>query len=79
MKIIAAIIGILVILVMFPHLRRGEFLAPTELPPDTWVAHYGTAFASPSEGYGWGRIDIWNNPDTATRRASTEEDFRIRY
>lgn len=82
-KILAGIIAILVIWVMWPHARKGEFLAPNPLPPNSWTLSYDSsvyaqAAATPPQGYGFRRFDFWNSPPLGGRPATTG-DFRLRY
>ncbi len=65
--------------VSYPHLARGEWLAPTPLPPEWWAGQYAQeyqALATPSVGYGWYRFDAWNNPPK-TGRQVTQDDFSL--
>jgi hypothetical protein len=83
MRVIAAIIAILIIWVMWPHVRQGEFLAPNPIPPDTWMtdyidSNYHRALATPPEGYGFRRFDFWNHPPLEGRPA-TRDDFQLRW
>lgn len=82
-KVLAGILGILIIWVMWPHARRSEFLAPTPIAPQTWMseyvqAHGEAALATPPQGYGFRRFDFWNNPPQGGRPA-TKADFQVRY
>ena len=82
-KLIALAIGVAVIWVMFPHVKRGEFIAPNPIAPNTWMADYidsdyHRALATPPEGYGMRRIDPWNTPP-AKGRSLREEDFDLRW
>lgn len=59
-----------------------EFIAPSPIAPNTWMADYvesdyAQALATPTEGYGMRRIDVWNNPPQ-TSRTITEDDVRIK-
>ncbi len=81
-KILAGLLAIAVIWVLYPHIKRGEMLAPNPLPPDSWAAAYlapesQQALASPDTGYGFRRFDFWNNPPP-TARPATKEDFSLR-
>lgn len=81
-KILAGALGILIIWVMFPHVKRGEYLAPTPIAPNTWMADYidsdyHQAMASPNQGFGMRHIDFWNTSPTGSRPV-TPEDFQIR-
>lgn len=82
-KILAIIVAVLVIWVMLPHAKRGEFLAPNPLPPNTWITNYSQdsytqASSSPEEGFGFRRFDFWNGVSNDSRSAVTE-DFEFRY
>ena len=60
---------------------RGEWFAPTAGPANHWAYDYaapGTKqlLATPPEGYGVFRFDVWNNPPTSGRTA-TKRDFRL--
>jgi len=82
-KIIAGLIGILVIWVMYPHVKKGEFVAPNPIAPNTWMTNYidsdyHRALATPPQGYGFRRFDAWNNPPQGGRPV-TKEDLRLRY
>ncbi len=81
-KILAGAIAILIVYVMVPHVKRGEYLAPTPIAPNTWMADYidsdyAQAMSSPDQGFGMRRIDFWNASPTESR-AVTTDDFRIR-
>lgn len=83
MRILFAIIAVLILFVIVPHVKRGEFISPNPLPPNTWITRYdqtgyADALAQPPEGYGWSRFDFWNKPPD-TRRRSTSQDFQLRY
>lgn len=73
MERIIAIVGLIFFLwFAIPHLSRGEWIAPTAAPADHWayaIAAPGSQelLATPPEGYGWFRFDIWNNPTTDGR------------
>jgi len=80
-KILAGLLALAVIWVLYPHIKRGEMLAPNPLPPDSWVSAYvpanQQALASPDAGYGFRRFDFWNNPPT-TARPATKDDLSLR-
>ncbi|MES2224866.1 MAG: hypothetical protein V4478_02670 [Patescibacteria group bacterium] len=81
-RILAIVVLIVVVWVAIPHVRAGEWLAPTAISPDSWVAAYDTtgyaqASATPPEGYGWFHFDFWNNPSTEGRSVA-KGDFRLR-
>jgi hypothetical protein len=83
MRIIAAIIAILIVWVMVPHIKQGEFLAPNPIAPNTWMAtyvdsDYHRAMATPPDGYGFRRYDVWNDPSLEGRPA-TKDDFQLRF
>ncbi|HWC58004.1 MAG TPA: hypothetical protein VG621_03605 [Candidatus Paceibacterota bacterium] len=78
-KVIAVIFLIVFFLVAIPSLMRGEWIAPTALPPDSWIVAEAPQYASlaaPSSGYGWFRFDVWNNPPREGRPV-TRGDFRL--
>jgi hypothetical protein len=75
-KLLAIVFLIVFVWFAVPHLRRGEWLAPTAISPD-WQGLTPTyGLASPPEGYGWFRFDFWNNPPYAGRPVS-RDDFRL--
>lgn len=78
-KIIAIIFVIVFIWVSYPHFARGEWLAPTAVPPGYWGLEYTpelTYLSRPPQGYGWYRFDVWNNPPV-TGRPVRKGDFRF--
>ncbi len=76
-KVLATIGALLIVWVLYPHLIRGEFVAPTGLPPGTWLAAQAPEYYSyPEQGYGWFRFDFWNNPPV-TGRPVYKSDFRL--
>ena len=78
-KVIAVIGLILFVWWAYPLLARGEWFAPTPLPPGWWglaQAPEYSQLATPDPGYGVYRYDIWNNPPT-TGRPATNADFHI--
>ncbi len=80
-KILAGLLAVLIIWVMIPHVRKGEFVAPNPLPPNSWTLFFdhsaqAQAAATPDQGYGFRRFDFWNNPPLEGR-PTTKEDFRL--
>ncbi len=80
-KVLAIIGVILLVWVMYPHVRAGEFIAPTAIAPDTWMSDYVSShgqdyLATPPQGYGWFRFDFWNNPSPYGRTVE-KDDFRL--
>lgn len=77
-KVIATAGVIIFVWVMYPHFMRGEWIAPTPVPPGTWLAAQVPAeYSSPEQGYGWFRFDAWNNPPTPPGRPVYKSDFRF--
>ncbi len=77
-KVLATIGALLLVWVMYPHLVRGEWIAPTAIPPGTWLAAQAPRYLSePQIGYGWGRFDVWNNHPNAPLRTVYKSDFRL--
>ena len=82
-KIFFGLIAVLIVWVMWPHARRGEFIAPNPIAPNTWMAtyvdsDYHRALATPPEGYGMRRYDVWNEPPVSGR-SLTRDDVRLRW
>jgi hypothetical protein len=82
-KVLATISALLLIWVMYPHVRRGEFIAPTPIAPGTWMADYVSShnqdyLATPPQGYGWFRFDVWNNPPPGGRTVY-QDDFKLKW
>lgn len=82
-KILAAAIAILIVWVMVPHVKRGEFIAPNPLPANTWMSeyvesNYHQTLATPPEGYGFRRFDFWNEAPLSGRPAE-KDDFDLHY
>lgn len=76
-KVLAIIGVILLVWVMYPHWIRGEIIAPTMLPPGTWLSASAPDYYSyPPEGYGWFRVDFWNHP-SPYGRTIYQSDFQI--
>ncbi len=79
-KILAIIFLVLFAWVSYPHLTRGEWIAPTALPPGWWglaQAPEYTYMSEPPQGYGWFRFDFWNNPPAASGRPVYKSDFKL--
>ncbi len=76
---VLAIVGVLLFVwVMYPHVRRGEFIAPTPLPPGTWLAAQAPAhYSYPPAGYGWFHFDFWNHTAALPGRTVYKSDFRL--
>ena len=83
-KFLAIVVLIIVVLIAIPHLKAGEWIAPTAIDPHSWVTTYplGTpelaqANAVPSQGYGWFHFDFWNHSPYDSRPVQ-KGDFAIR-
>lgn len=78
---VLVIIGVLLFVwVMYPHIRRGEYIAPSPLPPEYWGLAQAPEFedwTQPDTGYGWYRFDFWNNPPPEGRPVQ-KSDFRLK-
>ncbi len=82
LKIIAGLLAVLIVWVMILHVKKGEFLAPNPIVPNSWTLQYdrsgyAQALATPPQGYGFRRFDFWNEPPVGGRPA-TKQDFRLR-
>ncbi len=88
-KVLAIVVLIVALLIAAPHIKAGEWLAPTPVMPGSWVTTYDTtgnaaAAATPPEGYGWFHFDFWNNGPSSAGRSFSEGrpvqkgDFNIR-
>jgi hypothetical protein len=64
----------------YPHLEKGQWFAPTPLPPQ-WAPAMASpeydVYTRPEEGYGVYRFDLWNKPPVEGR-SIREEDFELR-
>ncbi len=77
-KVLAIVGVVLLVWVLYPHVRAGEFIAPTPIPPGTWLAAQAPArYSYPPEGYGWFRFDFWNGTDPVAGRTVYQDDFRV--
>lgn len=81
MKILAIVFLILFVWFAIPHIVRGEWFAPAAAPAGHWAYEYAAPgsrefLATPPEGYGMYRFDVWNNPPT-DGRSITKRDFRL--
>jgi hypothetical protein len=81
-KVLAIVVLVVALLVAIPHIKAGEWLAPTAVDPNSWITSYDTtgyaaASATPPEGYGWFRFDFWNNRSLDGRPVQ-KGDFNIR-
>ncbi len=82
-KILAIVFLILFIWVAIPHIAKGEWLAPTEIAPNSWLivspndTDLATASASPIQGFGWFHFDFWNNTPSTAGRTVQRSDFRL--
>lgn len=78
-KILATIFLIIFIWIAYPHFSRGEWIAPTALPPGYWGLEYApqyTYLAEPESGYGWFRFDFWHH-SPVNGRPVYQSDFRL--
>lgn len=80
-KVLAIVFLIIFVLFAIPHLRRGEWIAPTAIAPYGWPLestdpNLRPYLATPPEGYGWFRFDFWNIPPSPGRPVR-RSDFRI--
>ena len=81
-KVIAIVGVIWFVWVMYPRLKKGEFIAPTAVAPNTWMADYLPAdqqvlLATPPQGYGWFRFDFWNREAPLPGRPVYRSDFKL--
>ena len=82
MKVVFGIIAILIIVFGWRHIKRGVWIAPNPLYPDSWTlewddSEYARAMATPPQGYGWRHYDFWNEPPIAGEPIR-KSDFRLR-
>ncbi|MEO5646071.1 MAG: hypothetical protein ABIQ91_01190 [Candidatus Paceibacterota bacterium] len=93
-KILAIVFLILFIWVAIPHIAKGEWIAPTAIAPNSWLAgnsynnqlanasfgapEVSKAAASPVQGYGWFHFDFWKHDPSAPGRVVTKSDFSLR-
>lgn len=79
-KVLAIIIAVAFIWVSFPHVKNGEWVAPTPLPPGWWGLAQAPEYSylvEPKQGYGWFRFDVWNDTSPSEGRPVYESDFRF--
>jgi hypothetical protein len=81
-KILAIVFILLFVWVAVPHLKQGEWIAPTAIAPNSWVVAYddtgyAAASATPIQGYGWFHFDFWNHDVNTPGRAVSRGDFRL--
>jgi hypothetical protein len=65
MKILAIVVILVGLWYVIPHVRRGEYIAPTAIMPGSWITRddrsgLALAMATPPEGVGWFHFDFWN-------------------
>lgn len=88
-KILAIVFLLLFIWVAIPHLKQGEWIAPTAVMPNSWitqpnyasdprVTEVAAASASPIQGFGWFHFDFWNYDHISQQgRVVSKGDFRL--
>ena len=83
-KVLAIVFLIVFVWWAYPFVSRGLWIAPTAVAPNTWMSDYLSSedrvlLATPPEGYGWSRFDVWNGPHTTAPRPVVKSDFRLQY
>jgi hypothetical protein len=83
-KFLAIVLLIIVILIAIPHIKAGEWFAPTAVMPNSWITtsqldddSLAQANAVPSTGSGMFHFDFWNHSPYDARPIQ-KSDFDIR-
>ena len=82
-KVLAIVFILVFVWWAWPHLRRGEWIAPTAVAPNTWMSDYlpedqRVLLATPPESYGWFRFDFWHASSNSTiGRPVVKNDFHL--